>query len=102
MAKNATCSTFFGVIAPNLACRLVNSVEFDSKVSNVELLPWVFPKRKKESQESNSTLLTSLWTKFEAITPKDVEQVAFLAKAVCHERFQIKEAITFDLSHLWE
>ena len=40
-------------------------------------------------------------TKFEAIAPKDVEQVAFLAKAVLHERFQIKEAISFDSHHLW-
>ena len=54
------------------------------------------------SLESNSTLLTSLWTKFEEITPKDVEQVAFLAKAVRRKRFQIKEAITFDSYHLWE
>ena len=53
------------------------------------------------SLQSNSTLLTSLQTKFEAITPKDVEQVVFLAKVVCHKRFQIKEAITFDLYHLW-
>ena len=51
--------------------------------------------------ETNSTLLTSLWTKYEAIAPKDVEQVAILAKAVCHKRFQIKEAITFDSYHLW-
>ena len=51
--------------------------------------------------ESNSTPLTSLQTKFEAIAPKDVEQVAFLAKAVLHERFQIKEAISFDSYHLW-
>ena len=30
LAKNATCFTSFGVIASNLACRLVNNVEFDS------------------------------------------------------------------------
>ena len=53
------------------------------------------------SLESNSTLLTSLETKFEAITPKDVEQVAFLAKAVWRKRFQTNEAITFDSYHLW-
>ena len=51
--------------------------------------------------QSNSTLLTSLKTKFEAITSKDVEEVAFLAKAVPSKRFQIKEAITFDSYHLW-
>ena len=39
------------------------------------------------SLESNSTLLTSLQTKFEAITPEDVEQVAFLVKAVRRKRF---------------
>ena len=53
------------------------------------------------SLELNSTLLTYLQAKFEAITIKDVEQVAFLAKAVRHKRFQIKEAITFDSYHLW-
>ena len=53
------------------------------------------------SLESSSTLLTSVWTKFEEITPKDVEQVSFLAKAVRHKRFQIREAITFDSYHLW-
>ena len=53
------------------------------------------------SLESNSTLLASLQTKFGAITPKDVEQVAFLAKAVRPNRFHIKEAITFDPYHLW-
>ena len=30
LAKNATSSTSFGVIASNLVCRLVSSVEFDS------------------------------------------------------------------------
>ena len=34
--------------------------------------------------------------------PKDVEEVAFLAKAVRHKRFQIKEAITLDSQHLWK
>ena len=53
------------------------------------------------SLESNSTLLTNLWAKFEAITPKDVEQAAFLAKAVRRKRFHIKAAITFDSYHLW-
>ena len=45
--------------------------------------------------------LHSKVTEFEAITPKDVEQVTFLAKAVRHKRFQIKEAITFGSYHLW-
>ena len=39
--------------------------------------------------------------KFEAITLKDVKQVAFLVKAVRCKKFQIKEAITFDSYHLW-
>ena len=53
------------------------------------------------SLQSNSTLLTSIWTKFEAIIVKDVEQVAFLAKADRCKSLQIKEAITFDSYHLW-
>ena len=44
----------------------------------------------------NSTLLTSPQTKFKAITPKDVEAVVFLAKAVHRKNFKLKEAITFD------
>ena len=54
------------------------------------------------SPQSNCTLLTSLQTNFKAIKPKDVEAVAFLAKAVHHKRFQIKEAITFHSKHLWK
>ena len=34
------------------------------------------------------------------MTPKDVEQVAFLAIVVCYKKFQIREAITFDWYHL--
>ena len=30
LPRNTTCSTSFGVIASNLVCRLVSSVEFDS------------------------------------------------------------------------
>ena len=46
--------------------------------------------------KSNSALLTSLQIKSEAIAPKDVEALAFLAKAVHRKIFQIEEAITFD------
>ena len=53
------------------------------------------------SLQSNSTLLTSPQTKFEAISPKDVDAAAFLAKAVRSKRFQIKEAITFYSWHIW-
>ena len=53
------------------------------------------------SLQSNHALLTSPHTKFEAIMPKEVEALAFLIKAVHHKRFQIKEAITFELYHLW-
>ena len=41
------------------------------------------------SLESNSTPLTSLQTKVEAITLKNVEEVAFLAKADRRKQFQI-------------
>ena len=123
LAKNATYSTSFTVIASNLVYRLVNSVESDCSarilisfffqgISMVEVqhrvlwdstqdISWKKKDIKILSLESNSTLLTSLQTKFEAITPKDVERVAFLAKAVRRKRFQIKEAITFESYDLW-
>ena len=56
----------------------------------------------KEKRCQNSVTVIKFYTieipqsKFEEITSKDVEEVAFLAKAVRHRRFQIKEAITFD------
>ena len=40
--------------------------------------------------------MRSTQTKFEAVLQKDVEAFVFLAKSVHHERFQIKEASTFD------
>ena len=71
------------------------------KVPDVELLPWIFLARKLyQNSVTAIKLLTSIQAKFETITPKDVEEVAFLAKAVCRKRFQIKEAITFDSYHL--
>ena len=53
------------------------------------------------SLQSNSTLWTSPQAKFEAITSKDVDALAFLAKAACRKRFQIKKATSFDSQHLW-
>ena len=118
MTKNAKASTSFRVIASNLVRRPLSSVEYDSidrillfvffqEIYMVESLSTLCRASTKHisrqktnikilSLESNSTLLRGSQTKFEAIMLKDVEALAFLAKAVRRKRFQIKEGTAFD------
>ena len=73
-------------------------VEFQSTWcwSSTKHISWKKTNIKILSLQSNSALLASLETTFEGVTPEDVEALAFLAKAVHHKRFQIKEVTTFD------